>query len=175
MGWCARAYWRREGTVGAGRKLHASEPIAAQPDRRPAANRCVAISSIAVSHFHRTVVTPDHTECRASSIAPRRQGACGRGQGDRRNGVDHYTEGNCYDRKDDHDVLWFSSRLLAKPSDSSVDLRRIGRGAKEAIPCAHCRSIITPGKAPAPIPPDAPPPGFFFGVMPLRLSPFGDS
>src|SRR5262245_10357511 len=32
LGWCRRAYWRREGTVGPGRRLHASKPIEAQPD-----------------------------------------------------------------------------------------------------------------------------------------------
>ena len=33
--------------------------------------------------------------------------------------------------KGDYDVLWFSSRLPAKPSDSSVDLQRIGRGLEK--------------------------------------------
>jgi hypothetical protein len=31
----------------------------------------------------------------------------------------------------DHDALWFSSRLPAKPSDNSVDLQRIGRGSEK--------------------------------------------
>jgi hypothetical protein len=33
--------------------------------------------------------------------------------------------------KDGHDVLWFSSRLPAEPSDSSIHLQKIGRSSEK--------------------------------------------